>query len=211
MRGDHGRDRSEDALDVRQAPFAKIRRVNDPLGAFPLPGSAPPVVAVAAPGTGHGFWNGSSSAALDADGSFVLAYRLRMGTNPEDPAATVVARSTDGERFTTVATLDKSLYGAMSMERPALVRLDDGRWRLYTCCATKDSKHWWIDVLEADELEGLARRRAAHRLPRGASSGASRIPSSSGSAQAGRRGSAATRSRRPDEEDRMFTAHATSR
>jgi hypothetical protein len=129
--------------------------VNDPLGAFPLPGSAPAVVAVAAPGTGHGFWNGSSSAALDTDGSFVLAYRLRMGTNPENPAATVVARSADGDHFSTVAMLDKSLYDAMSMERPALVRLDDGRWRLYTCCATKGSKHWWIDALEADEPEGF--------------------------------------------------------
>jgi hypothetical protein len=122
---------------------------------FPLPGSAPNVVAVPAPGAGFGCWAGSSSVALDADGSYVLAYRLRFGVDPEDGAQTVVARSDDGERFETVLTLDKSRFDAMSMERPAVVRTDDGRWRLYTCCATKGSKHWWIDVLEADTVEGL--------------------------------------------------------
>jgi hypothetical protein len=44
----------------------------------------------------------------------------------------------------------------MSMERPALVVTPEGRWRLYVCCATPSSKHWWIDVLEAGEPEGLA-------------------------------------------------------
>jgi hypothetical protein len=68
----------------------------------------------------------------------------------------VVARSADGERFTTVATLDERRFGAQAVERPALVRLDGGRWRMYVCCATPDSKHWWIGVLGADDLAGLA-------------------------------------------------------
>jgi hypothetical protein len=124
--------------------------------AFPLPGSGRSVVAVAPPGGGHGNWAGAPSAVEDTDGTFVVAYRTRGGTGPEDPAATVVARSEDGERLETVAVLEKSQYGAMSMERPALVRTDDGRWRLYTCCATKGSKHWWIDLLEADDPAALA-------------------------------------------------------
>ena len=42
------------------------------------------------------------------------------------------------------------------MERPAIVRIDEGRWRLYVCCATPaPSKHWWIDVLEADDPAGF--------------------------------------------------------
>ena len=102
-----------------------------PLPRFPLPGASDPVVAVPAPGRGHGFWAGSPGAALADDGGVVLAYRVRTGTAPEDGAQTVVARSDDGETFTTVATLDKSRFGAMSMERPALARADDGRWRLY--------------------------------------------------------------------------------
>jgi len=43
----------------------------------------------------------------------------------------MVARSEDGEHFTSVATLDQAHFGAHSMERPALVRTDEGRWRLY--------------------------------------------------------------------------------
>jgi hypothetical protein len=51
----------------------------------------------------------------------------------------------------------------MGMERPALVRTEEGRWRLYVCMATPDSAHWWIELLEADspeELAGTERRPA---------------------------------------------------
>ncbi len=123
---------------------------------FPLPGSGRAAVAVPAPGDGLGHWAGAPSAVQDDDGTFVVAYRTRGGTAPEDPAATVIARSDDGERLTTVATLDKSRFDAMSMERPALVRVEHAHWRLYVCSATKGSKHWWIDVLEADDPDALA-------------------------------------------------------
>jgi hypothetical protein len=123
------------------------------VSSFPLP-TARSAVAVPAPGTGPGCWAGAPSAALDADGSVLVAYRLR---NVEQRgAATIVARSDDGEKLEPVATLEKRRFGAMSMERPALVRTDGGRWRLYVCCATPGSKHWWIDVLEAESPEGLA-------------------------------------------------------
>ncbi len=121
---------------------------------FPLPGTARAVVAVEPPGTGPGYWAGSSSAALDDDGSFVVAYRVRTGH--QGRGSTVVARSDDGEQFTTVATLDQARFDAQSMERPALVRSDEGGWRLYVCSATPNSRHWWIDLLEADEPEGFA-------------------------------------------------------
>ena len=57
----------------------------------------------------------------------------------------------------TVVTLDETRWdGAMGMERPSLLQTEDGRWRLYACLAASGSKHWWIDALEADTLEGLA-------------------------------------------------------
>jgi hypothetical protein len=121
---------------------------------FPLPGTGRVAVAVAAPGPGPGRWVGAPSAALDPDGGFLVAYRVRL--SDQRGAATVVARSADGERLTTVAVLDKGRFGAESMERPALVRTDAGRWRLYVCNATPNSRHWWIDVLEADDPAGLA-------------------------------------------------------
>jgi hypothetical protein len=123
------------------------------MSAFPLPGSGRAAVAVPAPGAGHGHWAGAPSAALDADGSFVVAYRMR--SVEQRGASVVVARSGDGERLTTIATIDKDRFGAESLERPALVRTDAG-WRLYICCATPGSKHWWIDVLEAGDPAGLA-------------------------------------------------------
>jgi hypothetical protein len=122
------------------------------MSGFPLP-VGPGAVVVAAPAPGPQNWAGAPSAAYDADGSIVLAYRLRWADGPTD--ANVIARSLDGERFETVVTLDKERWGAAMVERPALVRLDSG-WRLYVCCATPNSKHWWIGLLEAETLAGLA-------------------------------------------------------
>jgi hypothetical protein len=124
---------------------------------FPLPGSAAAVVTVPAPGTGPGYWAGAPAAVLD-DGAIVLAYRVRNGHDGNDE--TIVARSRDGERFETIVTLDESRFGAMAVERPALVRLDEG-WRLYVCCATPESKHWWIGALDAPDLAGF--QNADHR------------------------------------------------
>jgi hypothetical protein len=99
----------------------------DSLRRFPLPGTAASVVAAAAPGHGPGYWAGASSAVLDEDGTFVIGYRVRNGHDGIDE--TVTARSEDGERFTTVATLQESEFGAKGMERPPLVRTETGRWR----------------------------------------------------------------------------------
>ncbi len=63
---------------------------------FPLPSMGTPVVAVPAPGTGEGWWAGSSSPALDDDGSFVIAYRVRTGAAGR--GSTVVARSASPTR-----------------------------------------------------------------------------------------------------------------
>jgi hypothetical protein len=123
--------------------------------AFPVPGSAIPSVVVPAPGPGFGQWVGAPSAALAPDGTVALAYRVRHVD--QRGAAVVIATSVDGVRTDIVATLDKERFGAESLERPALVRRPDGGWRVYVCCATPGSKHWWIDALDADELAGLAR------------------------------------------------------
>jgi hypothetical protein len=130
---------------------------------FPLPGANRAVVAVPAPGSGPGYWAGASCAALDADGTFVIAYRLRNGHDGIDQ--TVVARSEDGEIFTTIAVLDQARFGAQWMERPALVRTEQGSWRLYVCCGTPESKHWWIDILEADDPAAFERAEARPAFP----------------------------------------------
>ena len=174
---------------------------------FPLPGSARSELAAAAPGSGPQHWAGSSSAALDDDGSFVVAYRLRA--TADDYAATVVGRSEHGANLETVVTLDKDRFGAMSMERPALVRTKDGRWRLYVCSATPNSKHWWIDVLEADEPEGFADAEARIVFP-GDDLTAVKDPIVQRVNGGWRAWICCHPLDEPNEEDRMTTAYATS-
>jgi hypothetical protein len=178
---------------------------------FPLPGTAGAVVAVPAPAAGVGQWAGSSSAALDADGSFVLAYRVRHGHGPENPVETVIARSENGERFETVATLGKERFGAQSMERPALVRTDEGRWRLYVCPASPaPSKHWWIDVLEAGDPAGLATAEPRTVFPGNERTGV-KDPVVQRTADGGWQAWICCHPLDGhDEEDRMTTAYATS-
>jgi len=176
------------------------------MGTFPLPGTGRAAVAVAAPAPGPGNWVGAPSAALDHDGTLVIAYRLRSAE--QRGGAVVVARSDDGERLTTVATLEKGRFGAESLERPALVRTADG-WRLYVCCATPGSKHWRIDALDADDPGAFADADARTVFP--------------GDERTGVKDPVVRRSEHgweawicchpldePGEEDRMSTARATS-
>ena len=122
---------------------------------LPVPRFVDAAVAVEPPGDGAGNWSGAPSALL-VDGVVHLAYRTRAPLGQGRGLAVVLARSRDGVRFETVGEVTKDRFGAESLERPALVRTPQGRWRLYVSCATPGSKHWWVDVLEADTVEGLA-------------------------------------------------------
>ena len=176
---------------------------------LPLPGSAVPVVAVAAPGSGEGWWAGASSAALDDDGTFVIAYRVRSGHAGR--VSTVVARSEDGEHLTTVATLGQERFDAASMERPCIVGTDEGRWRLYVCSASKPpSKHWWIDLLEADDPADLGSAGARTVFPGDEATGV-KDPIVQRTADGGWQAWICCHPLdEADEEDRMTTAYATS-
>ena len=111
-------------------------------------------VVVRAPGPGEGFWAGGPSA-LYLEGTYWLAYRLRRPVDRGRGYANVVARSDDGEHFETVATVTAAQFACASLERPALVRRPDGGWRLYVSCSTRNSKHWWVEAIDADTVAGL--------------------------------------------------------
>ncbi|GIF37294.1 hypothetical protein [Actinoplanes xinjiangensis] len=123
--------------------------------ALPLPGWDDATVVIEPPGSEPGAWSGAPSTVL-ADGYVYLAYRLRLPIGAGRGIANVVARSDDGITFTVVAEIGKDRFGAESLERPALVRTPEGRWRLYVSAATPGTKHWRVDLLEADTAEGLA-------------------------------------------------------
>lgn len=100
---------------------------------------------------------------MDSDGTFVIAYRIRQ---PDRRGAeVVVARSSDGDRLTPLTSLEKDRFGAESLERSALVRTAEGRWRLYVSCATPASKHWRIALVEAGRPEDLASGRSVTVFP----------------------------------------------
>jgi hypothetical protein len=121
-------------------------------------------VVVPAPAPGPGNWAGAASAAL-ADGVVWLAYRVRRPLDEGRGVSTVVARSTDGVTFEPVTEVHRESFGAASFERPVVVRRPDGGWRLYLSCATPDSKHWWVEALDADRPEDLAAGRRHLVLP----------------------------------------------
>jgi hypothetical protein len=176
---------------------------------FPLPRGEGAAVAVPAPGEGEGWWAGASSAALDTHGGFVIAYRVRTGAKGR--GSTVVARSLDGVQLTTVAEIDQSRFNAASMERPSIIRTDDGRWRLYVCSASKPpSKHWWIDLLEADDPGDFATADARTVFPGDAMVGV-KDPIVRRTADGGWEAWICCHPLDvADEEDRMTTAYATS-
>jgi hypothetical protein len=111
-------------------------------------------VVVPAPGPGPGNWAGAAGAVL-VDGTFWLTYRVRRPLAEGRGVSVVVARSADGVTFHQVAVVRREAFGCESFERPALVPLPAGGWRLYLSCATPGSKHWWVDSLTAPTVEGL--------------------------------------------------------
>ncbi|MET0426236.1 MAG: hypothetical protein ABW046_20375 [Actinoplanes sp.] len=125
------------------------------ISTLPLPRWEDSVVVVDPPGDEPGAWSGAPSSIV-ADGDVYLAYRLRLPIGEGRGIANVVARSHDGVDFTVVAEVGKDRFGAESLERPALVRTPEGRWRLYVSAATPGTKHWRVELLEAATPEGLA-------------------------------------------------------
>ena len=120
----------------------------------PVPSPETSVVAVAPPGSEPGTWAGAPSAVAD-DGGIVLAYRLRKPVSQGRGYAVAIARSADGVRFETISMITREQMDTESLERPALARTADGRWRLYLSCATWGTKHWRVELLEAATLDGF--------------------------------------------------------
>lgn len=118
-----------------------------------IPGRSPSFLVASPPGAGPQRWAGAPSAALDADGSIVLAYRERHSFQED---SNLLARSADGEHFEIVAELDKERWGFAMVERPALVRTPEGFWRLYASGSDPSSGRWSVALAEAATVEGLA-------------------------------------------------------
>jgi hypothetical protein len=67
----------------------------------------------------------------------------------------IVARVGARGELTELCRIDKVSMDAESLERPALVVDGAGRWRLYLSCATAGTRHWRVEVLQADSPAGF--------------------------------------------------------
>lgn len=121
-------------------------------------------VVVPAPAPGAGNWAGAASVVL-AGGVYWMAYRVRRPLDAGRGVSVVVSRSADGVHFVPVASVERDSFAAASFERPVVLPVPGGGWRLYLSCATPDSKHWWIEALDAPRPEGLPRGRRRIVLP----------------------------------------------
>jgi hypothetical protein len=127
-------------------------------------GQRAPKTVVSPPGDGPGYWAGGPSA-IWRDGAVWLAYRLRRPVDAGRGYANVIARSIDGYTFETVNEVTSAQFDAASLERPALICAPDGAWQLFVSCSTRDSKHWWIEMLEAPSPAEFGTGRGRIVLP----------------------------------------------
>lgn len=121
-------------------------------------------VAIGPPGSEPGTWAGAPSAVADGNG-IVLAYRLRRPIGKGRGYAVALARSADGVRFETIGLITREQMDTESLERPALLRTADGRWRLYLSCATWGTRHWRVELLEAAAPDAFDPRQRTVVLP----------------------------------------------
>jgi hypothetical protein len=126
----------------------------------PIPANAVIVKAASAPGGQN--WVGSPSA-VGVEGYIYLAYRLREVDLRG--YAVEVARSADGLHFERLVRITKEEMDCESLERPALVLTDEGTWRLYLSCATPNTKHWRIELIEASSPDAFDPALASVVLP----------------------------------------------
>ncbi|SEP61381.1 glycoside hydrolase family protein [Microlunatus flavus] len=121
-------------------------------------------VVVPAPATGAGNWAGAASVVL-ADGEYWMAHRVRRPLDAGRGVSVVVSRSGDGVHFVPVTSLERDTFAAASFERPVILPVPGVGWRLYLSCATLDSKHWWIEAVDAARPEDLRGGRRTVVLP----------------------------------------------
>ncbi|MET1006558.1 MAG: hypothetical protein ABWX96_13490 [Propionibacteriaceae bacterium] len=166
------------------------------------------VVVVPAPGTGPGNWSGAASVVL-VDGVFWLTYRVRRPLHAGRGVSVVVARSDDGLLFDPVCEIGREAFGAASFERPVLVPVAGIGWRLYLSCATPDSKHWWIEALDAARPEDL-RDGTRHLVLAGSTEVAVKDPVIIERPDGWHMWVCCHPLTEPGQEDRMTTSYATS-
>jgi hypothetical protein len=125
-------------------------------GALPLFEPREGRTVIEPPGAGKGWWVGAPSAIYDPDhGGFLLYYRVRKPRELGRGGECRIAASPDGMRFKTIWSAAKEQFQSDSIERSALVKCLDGKYRLYVSFVDPADRRWRTDVIEADRPDGF--------------------------------------------------------
>ncbi|MBI5834757.1 MAG: hypothetical protein HZB16_20855 [Armatimonadetes bacterium] len=104
---------------------------------------------------GGGWWAGAPGAFYDdATGRFYLTYRLR-GPRPMRGAVSRIAVSDDGIHYRDLLELRREQLGSDSIERCAILRGLDGRWRWFISYVDPATSQWRTDLVMGDSPEQL--------------------------------------------------------
>jgi hypothetical protein len=141
-------------------------QVNRDFGALPLFDPERGTTVVEPLGRGPGWWAGAPGACWTGE-RFYLSYRLRR-PQPDRGGEARIAVSADGVAFETIWAARKEDFGSPSIERSALVRADDGAWRLYVSYVDGADGRWRIDLLEASSPDAFDPASRAPVLTAGA-------------------------------------------
>lgn len=106
-------------------------------------------VIAAPPLSGRGSWAGAPGAWREGSDLFVT-YRVRRP--PPLRGYEMHVAVLRGDRLERLASINKDALGAESIERSALVRVED-EWRLYVSCVDKADRKWRILLLRAAAVD----------------------------------------------------------
>ena len=109
-------------------------------------------------GFADGHWAGAPGHFFEpAEQAHYLTYRIRRprGASLDRGGEARIARSTDGENFEDIWSVTKDKYGSASIERSAIRKGPDGRWRYYTSYVDPADGRWCVDLLTASSVAGL--------------------------------------------------------
>lgn len=111
----------------------------------------------------NGYWAGAPEIFYAKDeGAMYLTYRIRRprGVEPDRGGEARIARSTDFSNFHDVWSVTKDKFQSASIERCALRKGPDGRWRYFACFVDPADGRWCVDVIDAPTIQLLDPRQA---------------------------------------------------
>ena len=110
-------------------------------------------------GNEQGYWVGAPGVFVDnqngGDGAFYLTYRIRRprGVEPDRGGVACIAKSTDGQHFEDIWQVQKDAYSTTSIERSAIRKGNDGKWRYFTSYVDPTDGRWCTAMIKADRLD----------------------------------------------------------